>query len=105
MYGSYVCIDFLIVAIYSAFIKPGESRHNTSNVKLMTGNAFCVPLSHSGALVFLVQRAVKALQCLQGNVHPLLLPTALHHLLSLRKLPGVFTGFSKNMHGCFFLKK
>lgn len=61
---------------------------------------FCVP--HSGALVFLVQRAVKALQRLQGNVHPLLLPTALHHLLSLRKPAGVFTGFSL-LRACFLL--
>lgn len=39
----------------------------------------------SGAFVLLVQRAVQAVQRLQGNVQPLLLPPALHLLLFLCK--------------------
>lgn len=53
---------------------------------------FSMYLSYSGTLVFLVQRALKALQRLQGNVHPLLLPITLHLLFSLCKPPD-FQGF------------
>lgn len=43
-------------------------------------------LLRSGAFVFLVQRAIKAVQRIQGNVHPLLLQAALHLLLFLGEL-------------------
>lgn len=55
----------------------------------MAGNVFSV--YYSGALVFLIQRALQTLQRLQGNVYPLLLQTALHLLLSLCKLPSFYT--------------
>lgn len=87
MYGSYVYIPFFM--IYSALFLNQESQAQHCNYQIYDRKCgFSMCLSYSGTLVFLVQRALKALQRLQGNVHPLLLSIALHLLLSLRKPPG-----------------
>lgn len=54
----------------------------------------------SGPFVFLVQRAIQAVQCIQGNVHPLLLQAALHLLLSLCKLPAKSPDQNVPFFGC-----
>lgn len=82
MYGEFV----LHLLTFSSHAKLVEGTLQEQEITLRV--CVCVFLSHSGTFVFLVQRAVQAVQRFQGNVHPLLLQIALHLLLSLGELPS-----------------
>lgn len=69
------------------------------NRKSLSPVCFLCVCPHSGPFVLPVQRALQAIQCVQGNVHPLLLPAALYLLLFIGELP-VFCFFFNACTSC-----